>query len=63
MSSAFHPLPATMPFWAKVDIMLRRGEARDVEEAVRKLRPKRLPKKPAKPQPYRLPYADNLEYD
>ena len=36
-AGALHPLPAAMPWRAKADVMVRRGEARDFSDACRLL--------------------------
>jgi len=62
MNSGFRPLPKTMPFWERVNIMIRRGEAKSPSEAVRLLRPPKAVKSPvmtSNPPLMRLPYADN----
>lgn len=44
MNSGFRPLPKAMPFWERVNIMIKRGEAKDTSEAVRLLRPPKVVK-------------------
>ena len=47
MNSGFRPLPKTMPFWERVNIMIKRGEAKDTSDAVRMLRPAHPKRNPA----------------
>lgn len=60
--SIFHPLPRSMPFRAKADLMVKRGEARDFGHACSILRSRRKPA--AQPNDgfkqvqARLPYKD-----
>lgn len=47
--SLFHPLPSSMPIFARADLMVKRGECRDLSEAMRKLRSFRRPSRIDKP--------------
>ncbi len=66
MNSGFRPLDPKMPFWAKVNIMVARGEAKTASDAVRLLRPSKPVKSPINEREARfqasqkrLPYSDN----
>ncbi len=58
--STFHPLPKAMPFRAKAELMVRRGEARDFGHAcsIMSSRRKREAQPKPEPQARRLPYKD-----
>lgn len=63
--SNFYPLPKTMPFRAKAELMVKRGEARDYGHAcsIMSSRKRTTPKQQQQqPQPRQwLPYKDNNE--
>lgn len=58
--STFYPLPKTMPFRAKAELMVKRGEARDFRHACSLLGGRKKPAAQPKPEPQarRLPYKD-----
>ncbi len=58
--SVFHPLPKSMPFRARAEMMVKRGEARDFGTACKMLRkpPAQSEPAPVNPTPRRLPYKD-----
>lgn len=58
--STFYPLPKAMPFRAKADLMVKRGEARDYGHACSLMgqRRKRVAPQPQPMQARRLPYKD-----
>lgn len=59
MNSGLRPLPRSMPFLVRADLMVKRGEAKSFSEAVRMLRTPRPSNPPiTAPRQVRLPYRD-----